>query len=33
VRYVEIPGAGHDVGVWKRLGEGLGWLRDVLGGA
>jgi pimeloyl-ACP methyl ester carboxylesterase len=28
VRYVEIPGAGHEVGVWKRLGEGLGWLRE-----
>ena len=26
VKYLELPGAGHDVGVWSHLGEGLQWL-------
>jgi predicted esterase len=26
VKYVEIAGAGHDVGVWSHLDEGLAWL-------
>jgi predicted esterase len=29
VRYVEVPGAGHDVAVWGKLHESLGWLAEV----
>lgn len=28
VRYVEVPGGGHDVGVWGKLNEGLKWLAE-----